>query len=513
MMKKRNRLWWLGMACMLCLSCVGCNVKTEKTEEPTAQEESTYFDKLELDMTPGRVESIMGRKADATEGPVDAAGATGIRYIWNFEDESISVTVDTTDPGNEFVMAVNRSTENEIYLEHLDVAKAMEELQLGSDTYEEACAKLGGKGNPIVKQYYAQLEGGKIGVTTYNFKDKQGNEIICGFNSAGTLRVVYEDTKDMDVDAEFSIADVRKIDLGDSYEQCCAYLGGPGEYWLKSSIYVLGQRGKVFVWNCRGQVCNVTFDLETDKVNQIKYMADEKKKPIPKEKISSVYTGTNWDEGVQSAGEENICGWRKNNYREDLFWKTEGFLWAVYRDAGKETIAGSQAGSYSDVGIFDEIQQRNASLGYTPGQLASRIFSSELYPPNSEYSAVKETDLQKEWNLDFGYTCMNTTITGRVNDQGEVASLQWALELPSDARQEEKEEVLAQWANGLADILGDKTSYGEEIMMNMVGITAGLEEFNGMVSKSPYFYYWAEKDMLIYSSQINRVVIISFMAL
>ena len=127
MMKKRNRLWWLGMACMLCLSCVGCNVKTEKTEEPTAQEESTYFDKLELDMTPGRVESIMGRKADATEGPVDAAGATGIRYIWNFEDESISVTVDTTDPGNEFVMAVNRSTENEIYLEHLDVAKAMEE--------------------------------------------------------------------------------------------------------------------------------------------------------------------------------------------------------------------------------------------------------------------------------------------------------------------------------------------------------------------------------------------------
>ncbi len=337
MMKKRNRLWWLGMACVLCLSCGGCNVKTEKTEEPTAQEESTYFDKLELDMTPGRVESIMGRKADATEGPEEMSGMTAIQYTWNFEDESISVTVDTTDPGNEFVMAINRSTEKEIYLEHLDVAKAMEELQLGSDTYEEACAKLGGKGNPIVKQYYAQLEGGKIGVTVYNFKDKQGNRISCGFNSAGTLRVVGTDTKK--VDAEFSIADVRKIDLGDSYEQCCAYLGGPGEYWQKSSIYVLGDRGKVMQWNCRGQVCNVTFDLETDKVNQIKYAADENKKTIPKETTNNIYTGTNWNDGVQSAGEENIYIWTKNNYQEELTWKTENFLWLICRVAGEETIA------------------------------------------------------------------------------------------------------------------------------------------------------------------------------
>lgn len=336
-MKKRNRLWWLGMACVLCLSCGGCNVKTEKTEEPTAQEESTYFDKLELDMTQGRVESIMGRKADATEGPEEMSGMTAIQYTWNFEDESISVTVDTTDPGNEFVMAINRSTEKEIYLEHLDVAKAMEELQLGSDTYEEACAKLGGKGNPIVKQYYAQLEGGKIGVTVYNFKDKQGNRISCGFNSAGTLRVVGTDTKK--VDAEFSIADVRKIDLGDSYEQCCAYLGGPGEYWQKSSIYVLGDRGKVMQWNCRGQVCNVTFDLETDKVNQIKYAADENKKTIPKETTNNIYTGTNWNDGVQSAGEENIYIWTKNNYQEELTWKTENFLWLICRVAGEETIA------------------------------------------------------------------------------------------------------------------------------------------------------------------------------
>lgn len=52
-------------------------------------------------------------------------------------------------------------------------------------------------------------------------------------------------------------------------------------------------------------------------------------------------------------------------------------------------------------------------------QRASRIFSLELYPTNSEYSAVKETDLQKgDW--DFGYTCMNTGILGVVNDQGGV---------------------------------------------------------------------------------------------
>lgn len=510
-MKKRNRLWWLGMACMLCLSCVGCNVKTEKTEEPTAQEESTYFDKLELDMTPGRVESIMGRKADATEGPVDAAGATGIRYIWNFEDESISVTADITDPGNEFVMTINRSTEKEIYLEHLDVAKAMEELQLGSDTYEEACAKLGGKGNPTVKLYYGQLEGGKIGVTIYNFKDKQGNQISCGFNSAGTLRMVQKDTKE--VDAEFSLADVRKIDLGNSYEQCCAYLGGPGEYWLKSSIYVLGDRGKVIRWNCRGQVCNVTFDLETDKVNQIKYVADEKKKPIPNEKISSVYTGTKWDDGIQSAGEENIYIWTKNNYQEVITWKTEDFLWVVGRGVGEETIAGTQAMSNSGVGIFDEIQQRNASLGYTSGQLANRIFSSELYPTNSEYLdlATKEADLQK-MGWDFGYGCMNTAIFGWVNDQGEVAMLQYTIEMSPDAWG--KEETLMQLANDLADILGGKTSYREETMINMVGITAGWEPVNiTMLGGSPYFYYWAEKDILIYSAQEDGVAIISFIAL
>ena len=188
-----------------------------------------------------------------------------------------------------------------------------------------------------MKQYYAQLEGGKIGVTVYNFKDKQGNRISCGFNSAGTLRVVGTDTKK--VDAEFSIADVRKIDLGDSYEQCCAYLGGPGEYWQKSSIYVLGDRGKVMQWNCRGQVCNVTFDLETDKVNQIKYAADENKKTIPKETTNNIYTGTNWNDGVQSAGEENIYIWTKNNYQEELTWKTENFLWLICRVAGEETIA------------------------------------------------------------------------------------------------------------------------------------------------------------------------------
>ena len=345
-MQKKGKLWWLSIVCIVCLGCVGCDVKTEKTKDPIVQQENTYFDNLELGMTSRRAENIMGRKADATEGPVEVAGATAIQYTWNFEDESISVTVDTTDPGNEFITAINRSTENEIYLEHLDVTKAMEELQLESDTYEEVCAKLGGKGNATVKQYFGQGEGETIGITIYNFKDKQENRIACGFDSEGSLCAV--NTSPKIVDAEFSIADVRKIDLGDSYEQCCAYLGGPGEYWQKSSIYVLEDRGKVIRWNCRGQVCNVTFDLESDKVNQIKYVADEKKKPIPKEKISSVYTGTKWDDGIQSAGEENIYIWSKNYYQEVLTWKTEDFLWVVYRGIGEETIAGAQILTYSD---------------------------------------------------------------------------------------------------------------------------------------------------------------------
>ena len=50
----------------------------------------------------------------------------------------------------------------------------------------------------------------------------------------------------------------------------------------------------------------------------------------------------------QSAGEENIYIWSKNNYQEVLTWKTEDFLWVVYRGIGEETIAGAQILTYSD---------------------------------------------------------------------------------------------------------------------------------------------------------------------
>ena len=36
------------------------------------------------------------------------------------------------------------------------------------------------------------------------------------------------------------------------------------------------------------------------------------------------------------------------NYQEVLTWKTEDFLWVVYRGIGEETIAGAQILTYSD---------------------------------------------------------------------------------------------------------------------------------------------------------------------
>ena len=158
--------------------------------------------------------------------------------------------------------------------------------------------------------------------------------------------------------------------------------------------------------------------------------------------------------------------------------------------------------SITDVSIHDEARQGRIYAG----TFGSCIFSTELYPTNSEYSAMKETDLQKgDW--DFGYTCMNTGILGVVNDQGGVAMLQYTIEMSPDAWG--KEETLMQLANDLADILGGKTSYREETMINMVGITAGWEPVNiTMLGGSPYFYYWAEKDILIYSAQEDGVAII-----
>ena len=163
--------------------------------------------------------------------------------------------------------------------------------------------------------------------------------------------------------------------------------------------------------------------------------------------------------------------------------------------------------SITDVSIHDEARQGRIYAG----TFGSCIFSTELYPTNSEYSAMKETDLQKgDW--DFGYTCMNTGILGVVNDQGGVVLLEYRIAISPDAWG--KEEALMQFANGLADILGGKTSYGEEIMMNMVGITDGLEPANiTMLVGLPYCYYWAEKDILISSCQADGVTQIMFMAL
>ena len=89
--------------------------------------------------------------------------------------------------------------------------------------------------------------------------------------------------------------------------------------------------------------------------------------------------------------------------------------------------------------------------------------------------------------------------------------LEYRIEISPDAWR--IEEAFMQLAIGLADILGGKTSYREKMMMNMVGLTAGRETVNITIVGLPYFYYWAEKDILISSCQVDGVTQIMFMAL